>query len=113
MIREKLCLVCYEQFDSVRRDAKFCGDACRQKACRDKKNKKDIYQLPKYLRYRVIHYKDAFTLSTSIPIYKYVEWIHSEKALYRVQESMIEHDTCLFVCTNQSDILKVVELIGD
>jgi len=45
MKNNKICLVCYSQFESIRRDALYCGEACRQKACHDKKRQKPALEV--------------------------------------------------------------------
>lgn len=108
----KLCLVCLEPFGSRRRDAKYCGAACRQKACRDHRQLKNNYELPKWMRYRVIHYKEVFTLKLQAASYKRREWIDSDQNLNRVKENMEKYESVLFICYKRSDILKVAEAIG-
>lgn len=109
---QKLCPVCLEPFGSTRRDAKYCGAACRQKACRDHRQQKKSYELPKWMRYRVIYYKEVFPMHLQAASYKRREWIDSDQNLHRVKENMQKYESVLFICYHRSDILKVVEEIG-
>lgn len=60
----KLCLVCYEQFHSSRRDAIYCGSACRQIASRHRRKGLNTYELSNWMRFRIIHYQEVFKLKT-------------------------------------------------
>ncbi|MCR8982417.1 hypothetical protein [Brevibacillus laterosporus] len=73
----KLCIVCYEQFESSRRDAMYCGSACRQVASRDRRKGLNTYELPNWMRFRIIHFQEVFNLKTLANNYKRHEWIDS------------------------------------
>ncbi|NBI28594.1 hypothetical protein [Chengkuizengella marina] len=113
MKREKFCMVCGMAFFATRRDAKYCNDVCRQRACRDKKTNKNIYELPKYLRYRVVYYKDTFILAENVKNHKMREWIDSEKDFYRVEENMKQYESVLFICYRKIDMSKVMKIINE
>lgn len=113
-----VCLVCLTLFESIRKDAEFCGPACRQKASRDRKKGAFI---PAWTDYYVTHAQDTYTLT--VHKNKYKSWAsitstEDDEPLPNfnwrelVKYHMKNYHTVLFICLHREDILKVVDEIN-
>lgn len=62
-------------------------------------------------KHRVVHFQDAFTLTTLAGKADRREWIDSHTDIHRVKENLLKYQQVLFICYNKADILKVAEEI--